>query len=83
MRTHADERYLPAAREPQQTDEFKTRNRLRSAIEPKQSELVGHGLRELYTYFQCGFRLSMKADNPSRKSAVPPWAMIRCRSRSS
>lgn len=39
------EAYLRAARERQQTDEFKQRYRLRSRVEGKQAELVVHGLR--------------------------------------
>jgi len=44
--THRYERYLRDARLRQQTDAFKERYRLRSAIERKQSELVQHGVRE-------------------------------------
>ena len=42
--THPYETYLQAARQRQQTDEFKTLS-LRTAIERKQAELVAHGLR--------------------------------------
>ena len=45
VQTHAHELLLQAARVRQQTEEFKTRYRLRSAIERKQAELVRHGLR--------------------------------------
>ena len=45
VQTHAHEQLLQAARSRQQTAEFKARYRLRSAIERKQAELVGHGLR--------------------------------------
>jgi hypothetical protein len=45
VQTHAREVYLQDARRRQQTDEFKTLYRLRSAIERKQAELVSHGLR--------------------------------------
>lgn len=45
VQTHAYEAYLQGARKRQQTHEFKTLYRLRSAIERKQAELVGHGLR--------------------------------------
>lgn len=44
--TSAYERLLQAARQRQQTDEFKAAYRLRCAIERKQAELVGHGLRD-------------------------------------
>ena len=40
------EAYLLDARLRQQTDEFKERYRLRSAVERKQAELVQHGVRE-------------------------------------
>jgi hypothetical protein len=39
------EDYLRAARQRQQTDEFKQLYRLRPRIEGKQAELVSHGLR--------------------------------------
>jgi transposase len=42
----AYEAYLQAARARQQTEEFKQTYRLRPAIERKQAELVGHGLRQ-------------------------------------
>ena len=45
LTTSPYENYLRAARERQQTDEFKQRYRLRSRIEGKQAELVVHGLR--------------------------------------
>jgi len=45
LTTSPYEAYLRAARERQQTDEFKQRYRLRSRVEGKQAELVGHGLR--------------------------------------
>jgi hypothetical protein len=45
VQTHAHEAYLQAARVRQQTEEFATLYRLRSAIERKQAELVAHGLR--------------------------------------
>jgi transposase len=45
VKTHAHEAYLQAARMRQRTEEFKTLYRLRSAVERKQAELVGHGLR--------------------------------------
>ena len=44
--THPYEAYLHDARLRQQTDEFKERYRLRSAIERKQAELVQHGIRQ-------------------------------------
>jgi Transposase DDE domain len=44
--THPYEAYLRDARLRQQTDEFKERYRLRSAVERKQAELVQHGVRE-------------------------------------
>ncbi len=44
--THPYETYLRDARLRQQTDEFKERYRLRSAVERKQAELVQHGVRE-------------------------------------
>jgi transposase len=46
VRTRGYEPYLLAARARQQTEEFKHLYRLRPAIERKQAELVGHGLRE-------------------------------------
>jgi transposase len=46
VRTHAYEPYLQAARARQETEEFKVLYRLRPAIERKQAELVGHGLRD-------------------------------------
>ena len=45
VETHPCEAYLQDARRRQQTDEFKTLYRLRSAIERKQAELVARGLR--------------------------------------
>jgi transposase len=45
VNTHPYESYLQAARERQQTDEFKRAYRLRPAIERKQAEQVQHGLR--------------------------------------
>jgi hypothetical protein len=45
LTTSPYEAYLRAARERQQTDEFKQRYRLRSRVEGKQAELVRHGLR--------------------------------------
>jgi len=45
LTTSPYENYLRAARERQQTDEFKQRYRLRSRVEGKQAELVAHGLR--------------------------------------
>lgn len=45
LTTSPYEAYLRAARERQQTDEFKQRYRLRSRVEGKQAELVAHGLR--------------------------------------
>lgn len=45
LTTSPYESYLRAARERQQTDEFKQRYRLRSRVEGKQAELVAHGLR--------------------------------------
>ena len=45
VNTHPHEAYLRAARERQQTDEFKNAYRLRPAIERKQAEQVQHGLR--------------------------------------
>lgn len=44
--THPYETYLRDARLRQQTDAFKERYRLRSAIERKQAELVQHGVRD-------------------------------------
>jgi len=44
--THAQERYLQAARQRQETAEFKELYRLRSRVERKIAELVGHGLRQ-------------------------------------
>ena len=44
--THPYETYLRDARRRQQTDEFKERYRLRSAVERTQAELVQHGVRE-------------------------------------
>jgi len=44
--THPYETYLRDARLRQQTDAFKERYRLRSAIERKQAELVQHGIRK-------------------------------------
>jgi hypothetical protein len=44
--THPFEAYLQAARQRQQTDEFKVLYPVRSAIERKQAELVQHGLRD-------------------------------------
>ena len=46
VNTHPHEAYLQAARQRQQSDEFKTLYPLRSAIERKQAELVQHGLRD-------------------------------------
>lgn len=45
LTTSPYEAYLRAARERQQTDEFKQRYRLRARVEGKQAELVVHGLR--------------------------------------
>ena len=45
MTTSFYEDYLRAARQRQQTDEFKQLYRLRPRIEGKQAELVSHGLR--------------------------------------
>jgi len=44
--THPYETYLCEARLRQQTDDFKERYRLRSAVERKQAELVQHGIRQ-------------------------------------
>jgi hypothetical protein len=44
--THPYETYLRDARRRQQSDEFKGRYRLRSAVERAQAELVHHGVRE-------------------------------------
>jgi hypothetical protein len=44
--THPYETHLRDARLRQQTDEFKERYRLRSAVERTQAELVQHGIRE-------------------------------------
>jgi hypothetical protein len=44
--THPYEAYLRDARLRQQTDAFKERYRLRSAVERKQAELVQHGIRQ-------------------------------------
>jgi hypothetical protein len=44
--THAQERYLQAARQRQETAEFKELYRLRSRVERKLAELVSHGLRQ-------------------------------------
>jgi len=44
--THAHEALLQEARQRQQTDEFQVLYRLRSRVEGKIAELVGHGLRE-------------------------------------
>lgn len=46
VNTHPYESYLQAARQRQQTDDFKNIYPLRSAIERKQAELVQHGLRD-------------------------------------
>lgn len=46
VRTRGYEPYLQAARARQETAEFKALYRLRPAIERKQAELVGHGLRD-------------------------------------
>ena len=46
VRTRAHEPYLQAARARQETVEFKALYRLRPAVERKQAELVGHGLRD-------------------------------------
>ena len=46
MSTHPYESYLREARLRQQTDEFKERYRLRSAVERTQAELVQHGVRK-------------------------------------
>ena len=46
MTTSFFEAYLQAARQRQQTDEFKQLYRLRPRIEGKQAELVSHGLRK-------------------------------------
>ena len=45
LRTHPYEAHLQAARERQQTDEFKQLYRRRSRVERKIAELVRHGLR--------------------------------------
>ena len=45
MTTSFYEDYLRAARQRQETDDFKQRYRLRPRIEGKQAELVSHGLR--------------------------------------
>ncbi len=45
VNTHPQEAYLQAARQRQQSDEFKSAYRLRPAIERKQAEQVQHGLR--------------------------------------
>ena len=45
VQTHPYEAHLQAARQRQQTDEFKDAYRLRPPIERKQAELVDHGLR--------------------------------------
>jgi len=44
--THPYETHLRDARLRQQTDDFKERYRLRSAVERKQAELVQHGIRQ-------------------------------------
>ena len=44
--THAQEQYLQAARQRQETAEFKELYRLRSRVERKIAELVSHGLRQ-------------------------------------
>jgi hypothetical protein len=44
--THAQERYLQAARQRQETAEFKELYQLRSRVERKIAELVRHGLRQ-------------------------------------
>jgi transposase len=46
VQTHPYEAELQAARQRQQTDEFKATYRLRPPIERKQAELVVHGLRD-------------------------------------
>ena len=46
VQTHANEAYLQAARQRQQTQTFKDLYRTRSKVEPKQAELVRHGLRQ-------------------------------------
>jgi hypothetical protein len=45
VQTHPYEAYLQAARQRQQTDEFKDAYRLRPPVERTQAELVDHGLR--------------------------------------
>jgi transposase len=45
VQTHPYEAYLQAARQRQQTDEFKAAYRLRPPIERTQAQLVDHGLR--------------------------------------
>ena len=45
VQTHPYEAHLQAARQRQETEEFKLTYRLRPAIERKQAELVAHGLR--------------------------------------
>ena len=45
VQTHPYESYLQAARQRQQTEDFKSAYRLRPAIERKQASLVQHGLR--------------------------------------
>jgi len=45
VQTHPYEAYLQAARQRQETEEFKLAYRLRPPIERKQAELVDHGLR--------------------------------------
>lgn len=44
--THAQEQYLQAARQRQETAEFQELYRLRSRVERKIAELTGHGLRQ-------------------------------------
>jgi transposase len=48
VQTHPYDAYLQAARQRQQTDEFKDAYRLRPPIERKQAELVVHGLRDTH-----------------------------------
>jgi transposase len=45
VQTHPYEAYLQAARQRQESDEFKDTYRLRPPVERKQAELVDHGLR--------------------------------------
>jgi hypothetical protein len=72
LTTSPFEAYLQAARERQKTAEFKDAYRLRSRVEGKQAEMVGHGLRNT----RYGSRLCYHYVGEAKRQFQRLWLIV-------